>query len=407
VPCLFPYITVLVVFEFSFPPPLSLYIHIPWCARKCPYCDFNSHVVNNALPERAYIDALLADLEQELPDVWGRTVETIFIGGGTPSLFSPVAIERLVSGVKARLSCKPGLETTLEANPGTLEQGRFRDFHEAGVNRLSIGVQSFNDVLLASIGRIHDAGSAIRAVESARDAGFETFNLDLMFGLPGQSVDQALSDLQLAMDLLPPHLSWYQLTVEPNTLFHQRRPDLPEEDQIWDMQEEGQARLAAHGYTQYEISAYAREGLTCRHNLNYWRYGDYLGIGAGAHAKITFAADQYVRRTWKIKHPHAYLRAAVNEERIGGRSCPEPKNVIFEFLLNALRLNKGFAGQDFEMSTGLRFADLLPMLKGIKAPELLEIDAHGVRASKQGRYYLNDLLAEFLPDDRVSELHYD
>ena len=396
-----------VVSEFSFPPPLSLYIHIPWCARKCPYCDFNSHAADHGLPEQTYVDALLADLEQEVADVWGRTVQTIFIGGGTPSLFSPAAIERLISGVKSRLSCKPGLETTLEANPGTLDQGRFREFRNAGINRLSIGVQSFNDVLLERIGRIHDAASAITAVESAREAGFETFNLDLMFGLPGQSLDLALTDLHRALDLSPPHLSWYQLSLEPNTLFHQQRPALPEDDQIWDMQKEGQARLAAYGYTQYEISAYAREGQICRHNLNYWRYGDYLGIGAGAHAKLTFPAAQRVQRTWKIKHPRTYLRAAGSEKRIGGRLHLESREVIFEFLLNALRLNDGFTKQDFEMSTGLTFSRLLPILDAVKAPELLEMDVHGIRASRLGQCYLNDLLLEFLPDNRASQLRCD
>ena len=386
------------MFRFTMLPPFSLYIHIPWCVRKCPYCDFNSHEVRNGLPEREYIDALLTDLDQELPGVWGRVVNTIFIGGGTPSLFSAEAIDRLLAGIRARLTCKPDMEITLEANPGTVEQGRFHEFRAAGVNRLSIGVQSFDDQMLDRIGRIHGRREALRAAELAHGAGFSSFNLDLMFGLPGQTPAQALADLATAMDLEPAHLSWYQLTLEPNTYFHSHPPELPDDDILWDMQQQGQARLAARGYTQYEVSAYARAGMQCRHNLNYWRYGDYLGIGAGAHQKLTDAAAQRIRRSWKLKSPRDYLAQVHSEARIGGVSEPDPKDVIFEFLLNALRLNEGFETALFEQTTGLALELLHPALERAQRRGLLEWDMPW-RCTEQGRRFLNDLLAEALPDD--------
>lgn len=389
------------MFHFTTLPPLSLYVHIPWCVRKCPYCDFNSHEARDGIPERDYVDALLIDLDQELPGVWGRVVNTIFIGGGTPSLFSAEAIDRLLAGIRARLTCKPDLEITLEANPGTVEQGRFREFRAAGINRLSIGVQSFDDGMLSRIGRIHGRREAIRAVELAHDAGFATsnasFNLDLMFGLPGQTPAQALADLATAMDLEPAHLSWYQLTLEPNTYFHSHPPDLPDDDILWDMQQQGQARLATRGYTQYEVSAYARAGMQCRHNLNYWRYADYLGIGAGAHQKLTDAAAQRIRRSWKLKNPRDYMARAHSEVRIGGASEPDPKDVIFEFLLNALRLNAGFETALFEQTTGLAFEQLQPALERAQRRGLLEWDTPW-RCTERGRQFLNDLLAEVLPD---------
>lgn len=386
------------MFTFTTLPPLSLYAHIPWCVRKCPYCDFNSHELRGDLPERDYIDALLHDLDQELPGVWGRVVSSIFIGGGTPSLFAPESIDRLLAGVRARLTCAPDLEITLEANPGTVEQGRFREFRAAGVNRLSIGVQSFDDSLLGSIGRIHGRREAIRAAEGAHDAGFASFNLDLMFGLPGQTPDRALQDLSTAMALEPAHLSWYQLTLEPNTYFHRHPPELPDDDFLWEVQRRGQVQLAAHGYTQYEVSAYARAGRACRHNLNYWRYGDYLGIGAGAHQKITDAGAQRVRRSWKLKNPRAYLAAADSDARIGGRSEPDVDEVILEFLMNALRLNAGFETATFERNTGLHFPQVRPQLEGARDRGLLEADEPW-RCSERGRRFLNNLLMEFLPDD--------
>lgn len=386
------------MFTFTALPPLSLYVHIPWCVRKCPYCDFNSHEAREGIPERAYVDALLADLDQELPGVWGRVVGSIFIGGGTPSLFSAESIDRLLAGIRARLHCKPDLEITLEANPGTVEQDRFREFRAAGINRLSIGVQSFDDGMLGRIGRIHGRREAIRAAELAHDAGFAGFNLDLMFGLPGQTPAQALADLATAMDLEPAHLSWYQLTLEPNTYFHRHPPELPDDDILWDMQQLGQARLAERGYTQYEVSAYARAGMQCRHNLNYWRYGDYLGIGAGAHQKITDAAAQRIRRSWKLKNPRDYLATAHSEARIGGTNSPGADEVILEFLMNALRLNAGFEDATFEQTTGLSFECLQPALERARQRGLLEQDSPW-RCTELGRRFLNDLLAEFVPDD--------
>jgi oxygen-independent coproporphyrinogen-3 oxidase len=385
------------MFHFTTLPPLSLYVHIPWCVRKCPYCDFNSHEASAGLPERQYIDALLTDLDLELPAVWGRVVSSIFIGGGTPSLFSAEAIDRLLAGIRARLRCKPDMEITLEANPGTVEQGRFREFRAAGINRLSIGVQSFDDGMLGKIGRIHGRREAVRAVELAHDANFDSFNLDLMFGLPDQTPKQALADLATTMDLEPAHLSWYQLTLEPNTYFHRHPPELPDDDMLWDMQRLGQASLAERGYTQYEVSAYARPDMQCRHNLNYWQYGDYLGIGAGAHQKITDAAAQRIRRSWKVKNPRDYLAGAHGDARIGGNSEPTPADAIFEFLLNALRLNAGFDTALFEQTTGLAFEQVQPALERAQIRGLLEHDAPW-RCTEQGHRFLNDLLAEVLPD---------
>lgn len=386
------------MFKFTTLPSLALYVHIPWCVRKCPYCDFNSHEARDGLPERKYIDALLTDLDHELPSVWGRVVSSIFIGGGTPSLFSAEAIDRLLAGIRARLQCKPGLEITLEANPGTIEQGRFQEFHAAGINRLSIGIQSFNDDLLQRIGRIHGRREAIRAVELAHDAGFNSFNLDLMFGLPDQTPAQALADLTTAMDLEPAHLSWYQLTLEPNTYFHRHPPELPDDELIWTMQQQGQAQMQERGYTQYEVSAYARPGQECRHNLNYWRYGDYLGIGAGAHQKITDAAAQCIRRRWKLKNPRDYLASVDNNTHIGGNSEPDTQEVVLEFLMNALRLNTGFTTGIFEDATGLPLEPLRPALERARQRGLLEVDEPW-RCTEQGQRFLNDLLTEFVPDD--------
>lgn len=386
------------MFHFTALPPLALYVHIPWCVRKCPYCDFNSHEARDGLPERQYVDALLTDLDQELPSVWGRVVSSIFIGGGTPSLFSAEAIDRLLVGIRARLQCKPDLEITLEANPGTVEQDRFREFRAAGINRLSIGVQSFNDELLQRIGRIHGRREAIRAAELAHDAGFNSFNLDLMFGLPDQTPAQALTDLATAMDLEPAHLSWYQLTLEPNTYFHRHPPELPDDEVIWAMQQQGQAQLRERDYTQYEVSAYARAGRECRHNLNYWRYGDYLGIGAGAHQKITDAAGQCIRRRWKLKNPRDYLATVDTNRHIGGDNEPDAQEVVLEFLMNALRLNAGFSTANFEDATGLSFEQLRPAFTRAQQRGLLQEDEPW-RCTEQGQQFLNDLLTEFVPDN--------
>ena len=336
------------------PPPLALYVHLPWCVRKCPYCDFNSHQGKGGLPFDAYVDALLRDLDHDLPLVWGRTVHSVFFGGGTPSLFPPETIDRFLQGASSRLRFAPGLEVTLETNPGTAEHGRFEHYRAAGVNRISFGIQSFDDASLQKLGRIHDSREAEHAVKLAQDAGFDNLNLDLMYALPGQTLAMAEHDLQRAFALQPAHVSHYQLTLEPNTVFFARPPQgIPDDDLAWDMQEHCQALLADAGYQHYEVSAYARAGRRCVHNLNYWRYGDYIGIGAGAHGKITVGATQQVLRRWKIKHPTAYLAAAGTPDAIGGDDDITPERRPFEFMLNALRLQDGFALADFTATTGL------------------------------------------------------
>ncbi|MDO8597332.1 MAG: radical SAM family heme chaperone HemW [Sulfuricaulis sp.] len=380
--------------NFASLPPLSLYVHIPWCVRKCPYCDFNSHEARAKIPEQEYIDALLRDLEQDLPRVWGRIVHTIFIGGGTPSLFSPEAIDRLLSGIRARLPLDQNAEITLEANPGTVELERFRGFRAAGINRLSIGIQSFEDEKLKALGRIHGRAEALRAAEAAHAAGFDNFNLDLMFGLPGQTVEQALADMRTAMALRPTHLSAYQLTIEPNTLFHARPPTLPDDDITWDMQNQLQTELAAADYRQYEVSAYARPGYECRHNLNYWKFGDYLGIGAGAHAKITNASG--ITRLWKVKHPNEYLSAAGSPESIGGEQKLSRHDAVAEFMLNALRLVDGFPSPLFQERAGLPISACEPKLTLAENQGLIEWDTQSIRPTPQGRRFLNNLLELFV-----------
>jgi oxygen-independent coproporphyrinogen-3 oxidase len=396
--------------NFASLPPLSLYVHIPWCVRKCPYCDFNSHEARAKIPELEYIDALLRDLEQDLPRVWGRIVHTIFIGGGTPSLFSPEGIDRLLSGIRARLPLDQNVEITLEANPGTVELERFRGFRAAGINRLSIGIQSFEEEKLKALGRFHGREEALRAAEAARAAGFDNFNLDLMFGLPGQTVEQALADMRTAMALRPTHLSAYQLTIEPNTLFHARPPTLPDDDTTWEMQSRLQTELAAAGYRQYEVSAYARPGYECRHNLNYWKFGDYLGIGAGAHAKITAAGDAQgcasvarggtpgatITRLWKVKHPNEYLSAAGTPESIGGEQQLSRHDAAAEFMLNALRLVDGFPSPLFQERAGLPISACEPELALAENQGLIEWDAQAIRPTPQGRRFLNNLLELFV-----------
>lgn len=385
-------------FRFDAPPPLALYVHIPWCVRKCPYCDFNSHESAAALPEEAYLAALLADLEQDLPQVWGRRVESVFIGGGTPSLFAPESIDRLLSGIRARLPLLPDAEITLEANPGTIDTGRLREFRATGVNRLSLGAQSFDDALLPRIGRIHGSAEILSAAAGIAAAGFDNWNFDLMYGLPGQTLAQALADVKQAMALDPPHLSHYQLTLEPNTAFHHSPPALPDDDTTWEMQQQCQAELATGGYAQYETSAYARDGRRCRHNLNYWRYGDYLGIGAGAHAKLTTATDHTIRRTAKARHPRTYLEAAAGPARIAERRTLTPAETALEFMMNALRLNEGFPLALYRAHTGLPLAPVEAPLARAEALGLIERDALAVRPSARGRRYLNELLTLFVPD---------
>jgi oxygen-independent coproporphyrinogen-3 oxidase len=379
------------------PPPLSLYVHLPWCVRKCPYCDFNSHAAKGALPFDAYVDALVRDLEQDLPLAWGRTVHSVFFGGGTPSLFPPEAIERILQAASARLRFAPDAEITLEANPGTAEHGRFDGYRAAGVNRISFGIQSFDDGCLRRLGRIHDSGEAEAAVKLAQDAGFDNLNLDLMYALPGQDQRMALADLERAFVLQPAHISHYQLTLEPNTVFFARPPQgIPDEDDAWDIQEHCQALLAAAGYEHYETSAYARPGRQCAHNLNYWRYGDYLGIGAGAHGKLTLGAEQTILRRWKHKHPATWMETAGSPASIGGDDRIGPERRPFEYMLNTLRLHDGFALDDFETRTGLHRDSLSAQLALAREREWLAIEDNRVRPTALGRRFANDVIALFL-----------
>ncbi|MEX1081732.1 MAG: radical SAM family heme chaperone HemW [Halofilum sp. (in: g-proteobacteria)] len=381
--------------EFHSNPPLTLYVHLPWCVRKCPYCDFNSHEAPEVLPADAYVDALVADLEQELPDVWGRPLEAVFIGGGTPSLFPPEAIDRLLSRVRAYFNPDPEIEVTLEANPGTFEAERFVGFRDAGVNRLSLGVQSFDDAMLKALGRIHDGDAAQRALETAV-ATFERVNVDLMYALPGQSAAQADADLATALGLDPRHVSWYQLTLEPNTVFWSQPPELPEEDAIADIEAAGHARLTAHDFERYEISAWAR-GRAARsdHNLNYWYFGDYLGIGAGAHGKLTLPVESAIERRAKMRAPQRYLETAAGAERVADRRRLSAADAAFEFLLNALRLPGGFEPALFTERTGVPFAWLKGPAGQAAERSLLVHDADGVRPTARGLELHNDLLALF------------
>jgi len=375
-------------------PPLALYVHIPWCVRKCPYCDFNSHASGAELPEEAYVDALLADLDADLGTVHGRELVSIFFGGGTPSLFSARALERLLQGVNRRLKFARDIEISLEANPGTFEQARFRDYRALGINRLSIGVQSFQNAQLQALGRIHDGSEAIHAAEMAQRAGFDNFNLDLMHGLPGQDVEGALADLRQAIALGPTHLSWYQLTLEPNTVFWNQPPEIPEDDTLWDIQEAGQALLAAEGFAQYETSAYARSACRARHNFNYWSFGDFLGLGAGAHAKLS-APDGLIRRTWKTRLPKDYLEP--DKPFQAGERLLERSELPFEFMMNALRLSEGVPAELFEQRTGLPLTAIAEPCAAARSAGLLEQDPRRLRASARGQLFLNDLLQRFLP----------
>ena len=375
------------------PPPLAAYVHIPWCVRKCPYCDFNSHAAGPTLPEHDYIDALLADLASDLDQVQGRKLGSVFFGGGTPSLFSAKALGRIIDGLEQRVGFADGVEITLEANPGTFEQAKFRDYRGLGINRLSIGVQSFQPAKLKALGRIHDGEEAVRAADMARAAGFDNFNLDLMHGLPEQSLDDSLSDLRLAIAQNPTHLSWYQLTVEPNTEFWTRPPVLPEDDTLWDIQEAGQALLAEHGFAQYETSAYAQPGRQARHNLNYWTFGDFLGLGAGAHGKWS-SPDGQIRRHWKTRLPKDYLDPA-KHFRAGDKRL-ERDELPFEFLMNALRLTDGVPAALFTQRTGLPLEELAEGRRAAEARGLLESDPLRLAATPRGQLFLNDLLQLFL-----------
>lgn len=381
--------------EFRVSPPLSLYVHVPWCVRKCPYCDFNSHEAKTEIPEQAYVDALIGDLESALPLIWGRPVISIFFGGGTPSLLSAEAVDRLLTAVRMRVRLIPDAEITLEANPGTVEAGRFAGYAQAGVNRLSLGIQSFNDQHLAALGRVHDSRQAHGAIELAR-THFPRFNLDLMYGLPGQDLGQALEDIERALGFSPSHLSCYQLTLEPHTPFAAFPPALPEPDLCADMQEAIEARLAANGFINYETSAFALPGQMCQHNLNYWLFGDYLGIGAGAHSKLTL--HDRILRQMRHKHPAAYLQQAGEGRFVQEEQSIAAADLPFEFLMNALRLEAGFPPALFEARTAQPLATLLPGLRRAQAAGLLEWQPEVIRPSPKGRRFLNRLLGEFLAD---------
>ncbi|WP_108944252.1 radical SAM family heme chaperone HemW [Shewanella halifaxensis] len=374
-------------------PPLSLYIHIPWCVQKCPYCDFNSHGQHGELPQTKYVDALINDLKQDLHYVQGRELHTIFIGGGTPSLFDAKQIGRLLTEVDALIPFSDNIEITMEANPGTLEHDDFAAYCQAGVTRLSIGVQSFATEKLNLLGRIHDKCEAQVAAQKAQVSGYQSFNLDLMHGLPNQSFEEAMADIETAAELAPPHLSWYQLTIEPNTLFHSKPPQLPDDENLWQIYEQGQKRLAELGYQQYEISAYAKEGYQCRHNLNYWQFGDYLGIGCGAHGKITLVDDDKIIRTVKIKHPKGYLAA---DNYSYETTEVELEDRPLEYLMNRLRLMSPIPKLEFEQRTGLKRDTISEGIKQACTKGLMtDSDEHWQLTSK-GQLFVNELLSQFL-----------
>ncbi|MDQ2190386.1 MULTISPECIES: radical SAM family heme chaperone HemW [unclassified Vibrio] len=382
------------------PPTLSLYVHIPWCVQKCPYCDFNSHALKHDIPEREYIDALLEDLDTDIAKYrladHPRPLHSIFIGGGTPSLFSAEGIARLLQGIEARLAFKPGIEITMEANPGTVEADRFVGYRQAGVTRISIGVQSFEPQKLARLGRIHGQQEAVNAAQLAHQIGLNSFNLDLMHGLPDQNCEQALDDLDKAIELNPPHLSWYQLTIEPNTVFYFKPPTLPDDDALWDIFELGHQKLAAAGYVQYEISGYSKPGYQCQHNLNYWRFGDYLGIGCGAHGKLSFNDGRIVRTT-KVKHPRGYLNLLKpyldDEFEVAAADRP------FEFFMNRFRLMEPCPKQDFVETTGLSLSVIQPTIDWALAEHYLTQTESHWQITEKGKLFLNDLLEAFMADD--------
>ena len=382
--------------QLSSLPPLSLYVHLPWCIRKCPYCDFNSHEMRAAdLPEQRYLDALLADLDAALPLLWGRTVHSVFFGGGTPSLFSPAAIDRLVSNLRARLRLAADVEITLEANPGTFEKDRFRAFREAGITRLSVGVQSFNDAHLQAIGRVHDRAQALAALEEAARS-FETFNLDLMYALPGQTLAQLRADVDQALTFAPPHLSIYHLTIEPNTVFAKYPPQVPPDDEAYAMLDLITERTALAGLERYEVSAYARPGHHCRHNLNYWQFGDYLGIGAGAHSKLSFA--HRVVRQVRTREPRLYMERALAGQAVAQEEEVKLADLPFEYMLNALRLRQGFALNEFTERTGVSITAIQQALAQAEAQGLITRDLARVVPTERGFDFLSDLQALFLPD---------
>ena len=375
--------------------PLSLYIHIPWCVKKCPYCDFNSHEKNESYDEDTYVDALIADLRTEYPKTNNRPIESIFFGGGTPSLFSSEAISRILQAVNGETKLSENAEITLEANPGTFEQEKFAGFRTAGINRLSIGIQSFNETHLKKLGRIHGSDEAYKAIETAKQTGFENINLDLMFALPEQSIEQAKQDIKTACETNVNHISHYQLTIEPNTYFHKYPPVLPENDTSWDMQNACHEILSSSQYQQYEVSAFSKQGKQCKHNNNYWLFGDYIGIGAGAHGKITDNENSEITRNWKRKQPKDYMQQALNGNATSDSEAIKKDDLIFEFLMNSLRLKNGFDIKTFEQRTGLSKEELLKTLNTIDSV-MLDIQAEKISTSEQGYRFLNNVLAELL-----------
>ena len=373
-------------------PPLSLYVHIPWCVQKCPYCDFNSHGQNGELPQQEYINALIADLTHDLQYVQGRKLHSVFIGGGTPSLFHASEIKRLLTHVSQVIPFKDDIEITMEANPGTLEHDDFAAYYQAGVSRLSIGVQSFSSDKLNLLGRIHDENEAKVAARKALRAGYKSFNLDLMHGLPNQNFNEAMADIETAVGLNPPHLSWYQLTIEQNTLFHSRPPKLPDDEALWKIYEQGQQRLADSGYEQYEISAYAKPGFQCQHNINYWQFGDYLGIGCGAHGKVTLVDKNKLIRTVKIKHPKGYL--AADDHNFETTEVIE-KDRALEYLMNRFRLMSPIPKKEFEQRTGLSRDVLIPGIKAAKEKHLITENNEFWELTTKGKLFVNELLSQF------------
>jgi putative oxygen-independent coproporphyrinogen III oxidase len=377
--------------------PLALYVHMPWCVRKCPYCDFNSHQLKSGQPDASYIDALIRDFDAEAPRLQGRRIDMVFFGGGTPSLFAPTDFARLLEALKRRIAFASDAEITLEANPGTIERGRFQGYAEAGVNRVSLGAQSFDARALKALGRIHSADDTHRAVEELKEAKLDNFNLDLMYALPQQTLEQAANDVRIACSLEPSHISYYQLTLEPGTVFHSRPPALPDEEAAWEIQLAGQKLLADSGYAQYEVSAYAKPGARCRHNLNYWLFGDYVGIGAGAHGKVSLELPEKILRTVKPKQPRDYeaqiSRAALAAGQGGYIATAD---LPFEFMLNALRLNEGFSSDCYRARTGLPLDLLDEKLANAEERGLLELNGHGWRPTELGRRFLNDLQLSFL-----------
>ncbi|TQV74056.1 radical SAM family heme chaperone HemW [Aliikangiella marina] len=379
-------------------PPLSLYIHTPWCVQKCPYCDFNSHQLKTELPEDAYVERLIEDLSQDIPKVWGRQLNSIFIGGGTPSLLSPNSYEKLFSGIRALIPFHADIEITMEANPGTVEADKFNGFFESGINRISIGVQSFDDRFLSKLGRIHSADEAGRAFQIAREAGFDNINLDLMYALPNQSIFEAMADLSRAIELGPEHISWYQLTLEPNTLFYHQPPPLPDDDKTAEISEHGIAKLANAGYQRYEVSAYSKNGVyPSAHNLNYWQFGDYLGIGAGAHAKISRQDEQTITRSSKRRHPKDYLNADLSF--IDSSKTIPVAELPLEFMMNALRLKNGVDESLFFAHTGLLLSEIETALSAAEEAALLERSNGKIRPTSTGLNFLNETLSYFLPEN--------